>query len=266
MRGNNPGSSYIGVFDSGVGGLTVVEKLLHYLPKESILYYGDTARCPYGDKSKDTIARYSLDNLSFLEKHPLKAVVVACGTATACALGALQARTKVPLISVAQKSVVRHALSRTKNGHIAILATARTIASGYYQDIVTSIAPLATVTPVACPQFVPLIENEAPTWQIHDVVAETLEPLQKQDVDTIILGCTHYPLIAHMIQEELSHATLVDLANSAAQAVLETLFAKGTLYAREELPQHKIIFSGDTPPIGRRFLDALKADNTLSRV
>lgn len=255
MSSKSPPAPYIGVFDSGVGGLNVVEKLMRYLPRESILYYGDTARCPYGDKPQETIVGYSLDNLDFLMRHPLKAVVVACGTATACAWPLLQAHSTVPIISVAQKSVIKHALSRTKAQRIIVLATARTIASGYYQKMVGELMPCATVYPVACPQWVPLIEAEAPVERLQEAVREALQPLRGQDVDTVLLGCTHYPYVANLIQRELPRAVVVDLADSAAQAVLETLLVKGALYAGEEPPRHNTIFSGATPPLARRFLE-----------
>ena len=194
----------IGVFDSGVGGLTVAREIFRNLPNEKIIYYGDTARVPYGNKSRDTIIRYSTQITRFLLNKQVKAIVIACNTASALALDAVQAMTDIPVIGVV-KPGADAAINATRSGRIGIIGTTGTITSGLYDRYIREKLPDARVFGKACPLFVHLVEE----GMIDDSVTIEMihryldDMIQKDDIDTLILGCTHYPLLRSVIAREI---------------------------------------------------------------
>jgi glutamate racemase len=213
----------IGVFDSGVGGLTVAQAMIELLPEERIIYFGDTARVPYGAKSKNTIIRFSEENTRFLLSRDVKCIVVACNTATAIALPQLQEMFRVPIIGVVSPGAAC-AVAATRNHQIGVIGTMRTIASGAYSQAIHEIDPAALVHARACPLFVPLIEEN---WIEHPatrlVVREYLDGLVDEGIDTLVLGCTHYPLLADVIRSCYPRLKLVDSAVSTAETVRTVL-------------------------------------------
>lgn len=223
-------NSSIGVFDSGVGGLTVMKELLSVLPNESIIYFGDTARLPYGDKSPETIIKYSLENAEFLLEKKIKALVIACNTSTAYALEHLRDLLNIPIIGVIEPGAKR-AISVTRNKHIVVLGTKATINSQAYEKEIKMRLPEAVITSLACPLFVPLVEERFvnhPAAKL--VVEEYFQRLQALEYDTVLLGCTHYPILRNLIQEVLKPGVaIVDSALTCAETVKEVLQAQGIL-------------------------------------
>ena len=184
-------ASPIGVFDSGIGGLTVVRELIRRLPHERIIYFGDTARLPYGPKSPETVRRYSREITSWLLEQGVKVVVVACNTATAHALPALRAEFPVPVIGVAEPGA-QAAVQATQSGRVGVIGTAGTVSSGAYDRAIHALRPDAVVTSCACPLFVPLVEEGwLDTKATRLIAREYLESLHDARVDTVVLGCTH---------------------------------------------------------------------------
>ncbi len=223
----------IGVFDSGVGGLTVVAALARALPAESILYLGDTARLPYGTKSPDTVLRYSERNLAFLEQHGVKAVVVACNTASALALPRLAHR--LPLWGVVEPGAAKAAASSRQR--VGVIATEATVRSGAYGAALLRHRPGLEVLQVACPLFVPLVEEGWTDDPITEEVARRyLAPLLEAGIDTLVLGCTHYPLLAPLLARVVgADVALVDSAAAVADEVAAGLAAHGLLAASSGL-------------------------------
>ncbi len=223
----------IGVFDSGVGGLTVVAALRHYLPNESFLYLGDTARLPYGSKSASTVQRYTERNLGFLGSRGVKAVVVACNTASALALPHL--RSDLPIWGVVEPGA-QWAAKMTANDRIGVIATESTVRSDAYGEALRRWRPGLTVTSQACPLFVPLVEEGWLDGEIVEAVAKRyLEPLRRADVDTVVLGCTHYPLLKPVLRRVLGEGVqLADSAQIVAQKVSQGLAAEGLLEPNAE--------------------------------
>ncbi|HXA09303.1 MAG TPA: glutamate racemase [Chthoniobacterales bacterium] len=217
----------IGVFDSGIGGLTVVRALRELLSNETIFYLGDTARVPYGGKSAATVERYSLEIASLLLEENCKAIVVACNTASALALPKLEATTPVPVIGVIQPGA-KAAVAATRNRHIGVIGTRATIKSGAYERAILALDPAVRVSARACPLFVPLIEEGWLEDEITDrVVRQYLDPLVRDGIDTLVLGCTHYPLLREAIGRYLGDAVrLVDSAQNCATAVRQLLEAE----------------------------------------
>ena len=214
----------IGVFDSGIGGLTVVRALRALLPNERIFYLGDTARVPYGGKSAATVERYSLEIADLLLAEHCKTIVVACNTASALALSRLEQTSPVPVTGVIRPGAAA-AVAATRNGHIGVIGTRATIKSGAYERAIQEFDPALRVTARACPLFVPLIEEGWLAGEITErVVRQYLEPLVAEGIDTLVLGCTHYPLLRAAIGSFLGEAvTLVDSAENCATAVLQLL-------------------------------------------
>ncbi len=208
----------VGLFDSGVGGLTVLKELLNQHPDFSYVYFGDTARYPYGGKSKDTIVRYSTENSKFLMEKGVELICIACHTATSLALEELKRELSIPILGVIDPAVEKMVAS-TKNGHLGVLGTRATIQSGMYQRALHKAMPHAKVSALACPLFVPLIEEQVTSPEIlRLVVKETLAPLKGIGIDTLLLGCTHYPLLANYIQDEMGEeVTLVNPAKTFAE-------------------------------------------------
>lgn len=217
-------SKSIGIFDSGVGGLTVLKQLLHTLPNENFIYFGDTARLPYGDKSPETIVNYSIENSIFLLKQNIKLLVVACNTASAHALQTLTQIFHLPIVGAIEPGAAS-AVKATKNGRIAILGTRGTISSKSYENAILSRCPGAFVLPIACPLLVPLIEEHMTDHAATKIiVSEYLKPIQEENIDTILLGCTHYPLLAPLIRSIVGdEIAIVDCASACAQKVKEIL-------------------------------------------
>lgn len=214
----------IGVFDSGVGGLTVAREIMRQIPNESIIYFGDTARVPYGSKSKETIIRYSRQIVDFLRTKDVKAVVFACNTASAFALETLKKEINIPVLGVV-KPGAKTAAETTRNDKIGIIGTEGTINSGIYTEFLSKTNPNVQVYAKACPLFVPLVEEG---WLYDSVTVEIAErylsELKGYDIDTLVLGCTHYPLIRHTIQKVLGDkVTLVNPAYETAKSLKEIL-------------------------------------------
>ena len=209
----------VGVFDSGVGGLTVAREIMRNLPSEKIVYFGDTARVPYGSKSKETVIRYSRQIIRLLQEQQVKAIVVACNTASAFALDTVRDEFDIPIIGVIE-SGAKVAAARTRNKRVGIIGTVGTVGSGIHAQYLKKLDPEITVFGKACPLFVPLVEEG---W-LHDpvtveVASRYLKELQDKDVDTLILGCTHYPLIRSTIRQVMGEE--VCLVNPAYETALE---------------------------------------------
>ena len=220
----------IGVFDSGVGGLTVVREIMRQIPNEKIIYFGDTARVPYGNKSKETVTRFSKQIARFLQTHQVKTIVVACNTASAYAIEELEAELDIPVIGVV-KPGARMAVDMTRNGKIGVIATEGTIGSGLYTKYIKSLREDAVIYGKACPLFVPLVEEGL--WQdpvTVEIARRYLNELIDLDIDTLILGCTHYPLIRSVIGQVMGdEVTLVNPAYETAIALKKLLAEKDLL-------------------------------------
>jgi glutamate racemase len=237
----------IGVFDSGIGGLTVAREIMRRLPGERVLYFGDTARVPYGPKSPETVRRYSREIGRFLVAEGVKAIVIACNTATAHALHALRDELPVPVIGVVEPGA-RAAVSALRSGTIGVIGTAGTIASGAYEKAIRELRPDARVVVLACPLFAPLVEEG---WTSHPatriVAEEYLRPFRDDPPDALVLGCTHYPLIAPVLAQVVGPGVL--LIDSAAETARETasVLAQHDLCATpsDELPTHRFVASDD---------------------
>lgn len=210
----------IGMWDSGVGGLTVMREIKKALPTEKIIYFGDTARVPYGGRGSETIIRYSIENSKFLMQHPLKILIIACNTACSYAYETIQSISPVPVVGIIEPAA-RKAVEVTKNGRIAILGTKATIHSQVYQKIIDSLLPDAVLFPVACPLFVPLVEERFLAHAASElIVKEYLAKIKQEQVDTVVLGCTHYPILEHLIVKELGNDVhIVDSAKTCAETV-----------------------------------------------
>jgi len=245
----------IGIFDSGLGGLTVMREIISLLPEEDLVYFGDTARVPYGNKSADTVIRYAHEISNFLMDHDIKLLVIACNTASAYALQSVQEQLPIPVIGVIEPGAAQ-AISVSKNQKIAVLGTRSTIQSGAYQAAIQSRSPVAQVIAISCPLFVPLVEED---FLHHEatrlVIREYLSPMDT-DVDTVLLGCTHYPLMKEQIQAELINVTLVDSATTCAQRVKQVLVESGQL--NEKRASEPQFFVSDDPDrfhqMSRQFL------------
>jgi glutamate racemase len=221
----------IGVFDSGIGGLTVVKALQDLLPNENVFYVGDTARLPYGSKSAETVTRYSLEMAGLLVQENAKVVVVACNTASSVALPGLQKSLSVPVIGVIEPGA-RAAVAATQNSHIGVVGTRATIGSGSYEKALRALKADLRVSSRACPLLVPLIEEGLCEDEVTDqVIGRYLEPLVADGIDTLVLGCTHYPLLTGAIARVLRRQIMiVDSAQNCARAV-EQLLDEQTLRA-----------------------------------
>lgn len=218
----------IGVFDSGVGGLTVAREIMRNLPGERIVYFGDTARVPYGSKSKETVLRYSRQIVRFLKTQDVKTIVVACNTASALALETIQQETDIPMIGVV-KPGAKVAAQTTRNKKVGLIGTRATVKSDLYRTIIQQIDPEIQVVGQACPLFVPLAEEG---WWKDPVTVEVakryLDPLLDQGIDTLILGCTHYPLLRSLLRGLVGdQVTLVNPAYETARALGNLLREKG---------------------------------------
>ena len=222
----------IGVFDSGLGGLTAVRRLHALMPQENIIYFGDTGRVPYGTRGRDIITKYARQDVAFLRQYDLKSIIIACNTVSAIALDLLSEENDIPIIGTVEPAC-RRAMTMTQTGRVGVIGTAATIRSGAYEKYLHKKDGSLDLFTQACPLFVPLVEN----GRVHrgDVVIETvvkeyLTPLKDAGVDTLILGCTHYPLLMDLIGEIMgSEVTLIDTGEEAAWELKRTLKAKNLL-------------------------------------
>ena len=249
--------SAIGVFDSGIGGLTVLHEIIEALPKENTVYLGDTARAPYGTKSADTVRRYSFENCEFLVERHVKLVVVACNTSTAIALDQLKAKLPVPVIGVIEPGV-RSAIKNTRSNKVGVIGTEATIQSGAYTRALKAANPEIEVYSRACPLFVPLVEEGWTDNEVVEMAAKAyLGSLKQSGIDTLILGCTHYPLLKKAIRKFMgSGVRLVDSAEETAKEV-ESILRKKAIARKTGKAAHSF-FVTDAPDrfikVGRRFL------------
>jgi glutamate racemase len=248
----------IGVFDSGVGGLTVLHECLVTMPNEDFVYLGDHARLPYGPRPLQQVREFSHEIGTFLERQDVKLIVVACNTATSAALPQLQEELAVPVIGVLTPEA-HAAVQATRNRRIGLLATQGTVDSGRYGALVHALDAGAAFHAVACPRLVPLIESDDPYGQpTEEAVREYAAPLKDAGVDTVILGCTHYPLIRPIFQRVFGRdVTLVFSAEETAREVAETLARKGVEHERGREGRYRFLTTGDPAAfreMGRRFL------------
>ncbi|MBI4059847.1 MAG: glutamate racemase [Elusimicrobia bacterium] len=208
----------IGVFDSGLGGLTVLKALARLMPEESLIYFGDTAHVPYGSKSPEAIARFSSEIAEFLAGRGIKLLVVACNTSSALALPAIRAAARIPVIGVIEPGA-RGALAASRGGRIGVIGTEATVKSGAYVEAIKALKKDARVTSAACPLFVPLVEEGWWSGEVPSAVARRyLAPLKRARVDTVILGCTHYPYLKRVLAEALdARVRLIDSAEETAR-------------------------------------------------
>ncbi len=217
----------IGVFDSGLGGLTCVRAITELLPGEDIIYFGDTGRVPYGTRSKETIINYTRGDIRFLKSFDIKVAVIACGTASSIALDVVKDEYDFPLLGVV-KPAAKAALAATRNGRIGVIGTPLTIKSGKYEQEISKLNSSAKIVSNACSLFVPLVESGHADHEATRLIArEYLQPIKEANVDTLILGCTHYPLLKGIIAEIMGDkVTLIDSGMEAAKSLKEYLLNK----------------------------------------
>jgi glutamate racemase len=248
----------IGIFDSGVGGLTVARAILDQLPNESTLYIGDTARGPYGPRPLSEVREFALETMDFLVDQGVKAIVIACNTASAAMLRDARERYSIPVIEVIQPAV-RRAVSATRSGRIGVIGTQATIDSKAYLDAFAA-APQLQITSAACPLFVEFVERgETSGDAITTVAQKYLEPIMNSDVDTLVLGCTHYPLLTGVISYVMGDSvTLVSSAEETAKDLYRTLVENNALRPQSSsAPTHRFLATGDAKAfesLARRFL------------
>lgn len=227
----------IGVFDSGLGGLTSVREIRSILPFENIIYFGDTSRVPYGGRSPEILLKYAKQDVRFLRSFDIKALLVACGTVSSNVLPLLKEECEVPVLGVVEPAC-RKAVAVTRNKRVGLIATAATVRSGAYERTLAAMDSGVTVTAKACPLFVPLVENgrcRVGDCVIETVAREYLEPLKAAGIDTLIMGCTHYPLLEEVVAKVMGDdVTLVDSGAQAARQLKEALAAHDALCARRQ--------------------------------
>ncbi len=250
MTDNRP----IGVFDSGIGGLTVLREIWEAVPDESTIYFGDNSRSPYGTKSRSTVIRYSLQNMKFLESKDVKMIVIACNTASAYAYEELKKRANVPVVEVVTPGA-DVACRATKNGRIGIIATKGTISTGVYKKAVEDRAKELGMENIeifeqACPLFVSLAEEGWWDREVTRLTAEEyLKPLKEAGVDTLVMACTHYPLLSKVIQEVMGDGvTLVNTGEATAKVVKELLNSEGTTSEGNNSPVREF-YTSDEPEL-----------------
>jgi glutamate racemase len=251
-------SAPIGIFDSGIGGLTVARAIYAALPGESTIYFGDTARVPYGPKSPETVRRYSREIAQWLVGQGVKLIVIACNTSTAHALTALQQESPVPVIGVIEPGA-RAAVAASRGGPIGVIGTAGTIASNAYARAIHQLKPGVRVEQRACPLFVPLVEEG---WFEHEatrlVAEEYLAPMRAAGVDALVLGCTHYPLLKPLLARVMGPSVrLIDSAEETARAVGQALASRQLEALPGQAVYHRFAVSDDEPrfrQVGSRFI------------
>lgn len=234
----------IGIFDSGVGGLTVFKEIRKLLPNENLIYFGDTARVPYGNKSPQVVQKYSLEIAKFLEMQDVKMIIIACNTASALALSALRNEVRIPVIGVIEPGV-RAAIKSAKNNSIAVIGTKATINSGAYQNRIKRLRNSINVIAIPCPLFVPIVEENLINSKIaNDAMEMYLSDLKNTDIKSVILACTHYPLLKQNIKNFFDNKVeLVDSAYETAKEVKETLEARRMITEQETAGKEKFFVS-----------------------
>ncbi len=247
----------IGVFDSGVGGLTVAKEIMSQLPNEKIIYFGDTARVPYGNKSRETVTAYSRQIVKFLLSKRVKAIVIACNTASAFALETIRHEIPVPIIGVV-KPGAKTASIATRNGRIGVIGTEGTVNSGIYSEFLHEISPEIKVFGQACPLFVPLVEEGwADDLITEEIARRYLSGLLDKDIDTVVLGCTHYPLLKRVIGKVVGESVvLVNPAYESARELKRVLGEEELLNEEKEVPHH-IFYVSDGAEKFREFANSI---------
>jgi glutamate racemase len=248
----------IGVFDSGIGGLTLVKALVEELPSESVVYFGDTARVPYGTKSKSTIVRFSLENVEFLLRFGVKCIVIACNTSSSWALPTLRKYFKVPIIGVIRPGAMA-ASRRTRNKKVGVIGTRATVESRAYETAIARIDPAIAVSSQSCPLFVPLVEAGWLNGSVCRLVTEQyLDPLKQQGIDTLILGCTHYPLLASTVGQVMGDGVaLIDSAKETVAEVRGMLMGQDLLCDQHAKPRYRFFVTDEADhftQLGEQFL------------
>ncbi|MFM1789618.1 MAG: hypothetical protein RLZZ12_967 [Actinomycetota bacterium] len=245
MSANDPSSRPIGIFDSGVGGLTVARAIIDQLPNESIIYFGDTARGPYGPRPLAEVRSFALEIMDRLVDAGVKAIVIACNTASAAMLRDARERYSVPVIEVIQPAV-RRAVSATRTGKVGVIGTQTTIDSKAYEDAFAA-APQLKLTTQPCPDFVSFVERgETSGSAVTESAERYLKPLKDEGVDTLVLGCTHYPLLTGVISYVMGNdVTLVSSAEETAKDLYRVLVEKNLVRTSEARPTYRFISSGD---------------------
>ena len=237
----------IGVFDSGLGGLTAVKEIWHSLPYESIIYFGDTGRVPYGTRSKETVIRYALQDMDFLLSYDIKAVVAACGTVSSVALSEIRSKTEIPVFDVVTPAS-KSAVNITKTGNIGVIGTTATISSHSFSAHITSKNKDITVHQKACPMLVPLVENgyiDKNNAATNIITREYLQYFNDKNIDTLILGCTHYPILSDIIKEILGNGvTLIDSGKEAVKRLFGFL-NDNKMLSENTQPYNKFFVSDD---------------------
>jgi glutamate racemase len=240
-RRNRP----IGIFDSGVGGLTVAKSIRRELPEEDIIYFGDTARVPYGNKSRATIIRFTSEIMAFMTKKKVKTVVVACNTASSLSLPFLKKTYNIPIIGVINPGV-KEAVRISRNKRIGVIGTRSTVASGAYDRELAKIGRSYRLFSKCCPLFVPLVENRFINNRItYEVAQRYLKEIKAKGIDTLILGCTHYPILRAVIKKVMGNVRLVDSSSAAAKEVKETFSKKKLETCRRGRPGRMKCFVSD---------------------
>jgi glutamate racemase len=259
----------IGVFDSGLGGLTVVKELMKRLPNENIVYFGDTGRVPYGTRSKETVIKYVFQDIRFLLNFDIKLIVIACGTASSIALEVVRPEFEVPIIGVVH-SAAHEAVKTTKNKKIGVIGTQGTISSGSYVKEIKKLDSDVEVFPEACPLFVPLVENgygdEAATMLIAE---DYLRELKQKGIDTLVLGCTHYPLLKNNISAIMGEkVNLIDIGIETAKHIEKIITDKGIGADNIVKPEYRYFVSdsiGNFSKLGSMFLEKA-IDNSVKKI
>lgn len=236
----------IAILDSGVGGLTVVREVMRQLPRETILYFGDTARTPYGPRPAEEVVRFTREIVDYLLQYRPKMIVIACNTATAVALEDIRGRVTVPVVGVINPGA-RAAIGRSKTGVIGVIGTEGTIKSRAYEIALKSLSPRLEVVSRACPDFVPLVENgNFRSEETYCVVQSSLSPIRQGSMDCLILGCTHYPFLAETISEVMGpEVTLISSAEETAREISTILHESNRLARSDEQPLHQFFCSGE---------------------
>ncbi|MGJ9383013.1 glutamate racemase [Salipaludibacillus sp. CF4.18] len=257
----------IGVIDSGVGGLTVASELIRQLPKEEIIYIGDTSRCPYGPRPEEEVRKYTWEMIDYLLLHEIKLLVIACNTATAVVLEEAKEKLSIPVIGVIHPGAIA-ALKSTRKNHIGVIGTEGTISSGAYYHELTSINNDVKVVSVACPTLVPLVESGGFTGNhATEIIEHALKPILEYDIDSLILGCTHYPLILAKIQEIAGpDINIICSGDETAREVSALLYHNKLLYFGTRIPIHLFYTTGFPETFEKVASDWLDRDDLIVKV
>lgn len=236
----------IAILDSGVGGLTVAKEVMRQLPQEEIVYFGDTDRAPYGPRATDEVLKFTEQIVSYLMQFQPKMIIIACNTATAIALQHIRSLVDIPVVGVVQPGA-RAAIKKTRNGSIGVIGTENTIRSGAYQHALQALNPHIRVVGLACPRLVPIVEKRLyRSDEAKEVVSQSLQPLLNTTIDSLILGCTHYPFLSSVIAEVVGpRVSMISSADETAREVSAILHHRGQLAQSGKIPVHRFFCSGD---------------------